>query len=64
MLLEDGFEDFNGVKNHLQRIRDAGDDEVAFLPRAVDPKSFEDGRPLMLARKDPEAGWMLAGVSV
>jgi hypothetical protein len=38
MLLEDGFEDFNGVENHLQRIRDAGDDKVwlPFLEKLIE----------------------------
>jgi hypothetical protein len=55
MLLEDGFEDLNGVENHLQRIRDAGDGEVAF---------FEDRWSLMLAGNAHRGGWMAAGVSV
>jgi hypothetical protein len=64
MLLEDGFEDLDGVENHLQKIRDAGDDEVAFFPGEANPKSSEDRWSLMLAGNAHQGSWMVAGVSV
>jgi hypothetical protein len=63
MLLEDGFEDPDGVENHLQRIRGAGDDKVAFFPGEANPKSY-DRWSLMLAGNTHQGGWMVVGVSV
>jgi hypothetical protein len=64
ILPENGIENFDGVKSHLQGIKDAGDDEVAFLLRATDPEASEDRKCLKLIVREFPVSLLISEVMV